>query len=178
MPGTISKSLLTTTTTDMFYYYFEHVNIRFRGLWMFGNIIMTETLYYHPDPRYIVAVGCSLMMLPYCLFVIMDMEFFLHLDNKKYKMFVFPLNILQFRLFNETHCLPIILSYFLSYFLKSMSSRGKSLWSDLPSHHTPIESGMFIVCILRRSAAPNTKVTQLFLCSQAGPGRTRLWAGY
>ena len=108
------------------------------------------------------------MMLPYCLFVIMDMEFFLHLDNKKYKMFVFPLNILQFRLFNETHCLPIILSYFLSYFLKSMSSRGKSLWSDLPSHHTPIESGMFIVCILRRSAAPNTKVTQVFLCWQAG----------
>ena len=71
----------------------------------------------------------------------------------------FHLNILQLRLFNETHCLPII----LSYFLKSMSSRGKSLWSDLPS----IASGMFIVCILRRSAALKTKVTQLFLCSQA-----------
>ena len=146
----------------MFYYYFEHVNIRFRGLWMFGNIIMTETLYYHPDPRYIVAVGCSLMMLPYCLFVIMDMEFFLHLDNKKYKMFVFPLNILQFRLFNENHCLPIILSYFLSYFRRSMSS----LWSDLPSHTNP-ERNVYSLYVEAQRCPKHQGYSRFFFCSQA-----------
>ena len=141
--------------SSVFYYYFEHDNIKFRGLWMFGKIVMTKTL-HHPDPWYIVG-----LMLPNCLFVIKysQSDNFYYILTKRNERGLFFLWT-----FYNSDCSMKTIVFQSSSHISSHIFEDQCHPCDLICPHTPIQSGMFIVCMLRRSAAPNTKVTQLFLC--------------